>query len=251
MRIGPRIQIGNRARQEYEGRQVCADTDAHDRAFEQVSRYLQPGQRVADVGCGEGAFALRLVDADYKVVGIDVVPVSEQPTDRFEYIMVDLFNAEARDRFIAGHEGQFDAVVLVEVIEHVHDPWEVLTFARRLLHPDGVLLLSTPNLASFYSRFRFLTSGRFHQFDTSDLEYGHINPMTALMIETVLTETGFTLVEKVRGPAMPVLVWDTAVRSIGWRLFHMLSYLVAAAMVPVMRGGDLDGWSLIFVAQAA
>jgi 2-polyprenyl-3-methyl-5-hydroxy-6-metoxy-1,4-benzoquinol methylase len=44
--------------------------------------------------------------------------------------------------------GSFDAVTLSHVLEHVHDPVAALQACRRLLRPDGVLWLATPNLDS-------------------------------------------------------------------------------------------------------
>jgi predicted SAM-dependent methyltransferase len=42
----------------------------------------------------------------------------------------------------------FDAVTMNHVIEHFHDPIEALRISHRLLKPDGVLWIATPNLAS-------------------------------------------------------------------------------------------------------
>jgi SAM-dependent methyltransferase len=232
LRLRGRVVAGTRTTQRYRDRRVCADTDLHERAIELLRARVAPGARIADVGCGEGAFALRMADSGYSVCGLDVVP------------------AAARAGFVEEHRGAFDAVVLLEVIEHVRNPWETLEFCRGLLRPGGVLLLSTPNITSFYSRFRFLTGGRLHQFEASDLSYGHINPMSALMVETVLRETGFRLEAKLPGPPVPVLVWDTNVPALGMRLLHATAWLVAAALTPLMRGGDVDGWSLFFVAEA-
>lgn len=248
--LNGRVVLGRREVRRYGSRQVCADTDLHERAIAHLLARVAPGSRVADVGCGQGAFAARMADSGYAVVGLDVIAAEEQAAAEFDYLAVDLFDAAARARFAEAHGATFDAVVLLEVLEHVRDPWATLEFCRSLLRPGGLLLLSTPNVTSFYSRFRFLTGGRLHQFEPSDLSYGHINPMTALMVETVLAETGFRLLEKAPGPPMPVLVWDPSVPTLGLRLLHSASTLVAAALVPLMRGGDLDGWSLFFVADA-
>lgn len=247
-----RFALGTRRIRSYRGRQVCADTDLHERAIERLCSHVSPGTRVADVGCGQGAFALRMADAGYVVCGLDVVPASEQEgADAFAYHEVDLLDAAAREAFADEHRASFDAVVLLEVIEHVRNPWETVAFAHELLVPGGTLLLSTPNVTSFFSRFRFLTGGHFHQFEPTDLSYGHINPMTPFMVETVLRESGFALIDKGPGPPMPVVVWDRGVPSLGLRLFNALGWLVAAALTPFMRGGDLDGWSLFYVARAA
>jgi 2-polyprenyl-3-methyl-5-hydroxy-6-metoxy-1,4-benzoquinol methylase len=250
LRLRGRVVAGTRTTQRYRDRQVCADTDLHERAIELLRARVAPGARIADVGCGEGAFALRMADTGYSVCGLDVVPAAEQAAAGLEYREVDLFDPAARTDFVEEHRGAFDAVVLLEVIEHVRNPWETLEFCRGLLRPGGVLLLSTPNITSFYSRFRFLTGGRLHQFEASDLSYGHINPMSALMVETVLRETGFRLEAKLPGPPVPVLVWDTNVPALRMRLLHATAWLVAAALTPLMRGGDVDGWSLFFVAEA-
>lgn len=247
-----RVVVGPRRIRSYRGLQVCADTDLHERAIERLCRHVARGARVADVGCGQGAFALRMADCGYAVCGLDVVPASEQrEVGAFAYHEVDLFDPAAREVFVRKHRASFEAVVLLEVIEHVRNPWETLAFARELLIPGGVLLLSTPNITSFFSRFRFLTGGRFHQFEPTDLSYGHINPMTPFMVDTVLGETGFDLIDKGPGPPMPVVVWDRGVPSLGLRLFNALGWLVAAALTPLMRGGDLDGWSLFYVARAS
>jgi SAM-dependent methyltransferase len=250
MALADRVLIGTRTPRKYRGRQVCADTDLHERAVARLRAHVAPGASVVDVGCGEGAFALRLVDSGYAVAGLDLIDAATHPArGEFDYVEVDLLDAGARAAFLERRRESFDAVALLEVIEHVHDPWQVLEFCHALLRPGGILLLSTPNVTSFFSRFRFLTSGRLHQFEPGDLSYGHINPMTAMMVETVLGETGFELLEKSPGPRMPVLVWESAVPGVGHRLFHLVSWLVAAALTPLMRGGDLDGWSLIFVAR--
>jgi 2-polyprenyl-3-methyl-5-hydroxy-6-metoxy-1,4-benzoquinol methylase len=249
-RLSDRFWIGTRRVREYRGRQVCADTDLHERAVERLRPHVPAGATIVDVGCGEGAFALRMVDSGFAVVGLDMIDADEHPArDEIAYVEVDLLDAGAREAFLEEHRERYDAVVLLEVIEHVHDPWQVLEFCRALLRPEGTLLLSTPNITSFFSRFRFLTSGRFHQFEPGDLSYGHINPMTAMMVATVMSETGFELLEKSPGPRMPVFVWDSGVKGLGHRVFHLVSWLAAAALTPLMRGGDLDGWSLILVAR--
>jgi 2-polyprenyl-3-methyl-5-hydroxy-6-metoxy-1,4-benzoquinol methylase len=102
------------------------------------------GDRVLDLGCGEGMFTARLADAGASVVGADV---AEEPLRR----------ARARHRELdlrlidgEGHwdlpDASFDLVWAGEVIEHVADTAGWLSELRRVLRSGGRLLLSTPSL---------------------------------------------------------------------------------------------------------
>ena len=50
-------------------------------------------------------------------------------------------------------EAAFDLLTMMEVVEHVPDPVDLLTRAGRLLRPGGALYLTTPNWASLSRRF--------------------------------------------------------------------------------------------------
>ncbi len=114
--------------------------------FELRSRFLlehvRAGERVLDVGCGEGAFTAELARAGALPVGVDV---AEEPLRRararhpeLELRLVDADGAwELAD-------ASFDVVWAGEVIEHVLDTAAWLSEVRRVLRPGGRLLLSTP-----------------------------------------------------------------------------------------------------------
>jgi 2-polyprenyl-3-methyl-5-hydroxy-6-metoxy-1,4-benzoquinol methylase len=104
--------------------------------------HVRSGERVLDVGCGDGRFAAELVRAGAHVVGIDV---AEEPLRR----------ARAREeqldlRIVDGdgpwelEDASFDVVWAGEVIEHVADTAAWLSEVRRVLRSGGSLLVSTP-----------------------------------------------------------------------------------------------------------
>ena len=55
----------------------------------------------------------------------------------------------------------FDCVACVDGIEHVENPFHLLREFHRVLRPDGLFVVSTPNISAMRSRFRFFLSG-FH-----------------------------------------------------------------------------------------
>jgi 2-polyprenyl-6-hydroxyphenyl methylase/3-demethylubiquinone-9 3-methyltransferase len=104
--------------------------------------YVTPGDRVLDVGCGEGRFAAELARAGAQVVGIDV---AEEPLRRARarHPELDLRIVQGEGPWQLPDAG-FELVWAGEVIEHVADTAAWLSEVRRVLRPGGRLLLSTP-----------------------------------------------------------------------------------------------------------
>jgi 2-polyprenyl-3-methyl-5-hydroxy-6-metoxy-1,4-benzoquinol methylase len=104
--------------------------------------HVATGERVLDVGCGDGRFAGELLDAGAQVLGIDV---AEEPLRRARARRPDLDVRLVPD---AGpwqlEDSSFDVVWAGEVIEHVADTSAWLSEARRVLRSGGSLVLSTP-----------------------------------------------------------------------------------------------------------
>ncbi len=117
---------------------------AHDK--EQWSRFglLEPlavrGRIVADVGCGGGSF----LDG---VRGMARQTIAIEPARAYHSSLKDRGSLvyPGLDAALAAHEGTVDLVVSFSVIEHVLEPRAFASALRRLLKPDGVALLSTPN----------------------------------------------------------------------------------------------------------
>lgn len=102
------------------------------------------GKEVLDAGCGVGYGAGILAEAGAsRIVGVDIAG---------EAIENAILRADPIGEFVVGDLEQlpftpcsFDVVVCFEVIEHVHRRELVLDELRRVLRPDGVLILSSPN----------------------------------------------------------------------------------------------------------
>lgn len=104
--------------------------------------HLKRGERVLDLGCGEGWFTHKLSDAGFSVVGVDV---AEEPLrrarERHPELDLRLIDVDAQWPL---QDAGFDAIWAGEVIEHVHHTGGWLSEARRVLRSGGRLLLSTP-----------------------------------------------------------------------------------------------------------
>ncbi len=112
--------------------------------------HVSAGERVLDVGCGEGHFAAELVRAGTEVVGIDL---AAEPLRRARerHPELDLRQVPAAGPWPL-QDASFDVVWAGEVIEHVADTAGWLSELRRVLRSGGRLLLSTPD----HGRLRML-----------------------------------------------------------------------------------------------
>jgi len=223
----------------YQGMLMHADTGLHEQAAELFRRYVPVKSEVIDIGAGAGAFSQRLHDLGYAVTALDVDPEKWLPAHiPFSVLNLDKGIAASIDR-------TYDAICCLEVIEHVENPWQLLRDAFSILRPGGYLILSTPNISSFFSRALFLRTGRFHQFDFHyDLSYGHINPISAPEMEHAATQIGWRVVEVREGGYLPVLDFTflkPMIRNIALNLLSGVIYPIAK--------GHKRGWCLFFVLQ--
>lgn len=110
-----------------------------------AGRFLGPRAVVLDLGCGCGYGAAHLAEApDRLVLGVDQ-SVEGVGYARTHYRARGLGFARANATVLPIKSGSLDAVVAMEMIEHVEDAKAVLSEIRRALKRSGVFVVSTPN----------------------------------------------------------------------------------------------------------
>jgi hypothetical protein len=91
-----------------------------------------------------------------------------------------------------------------EILEHLVDTAGFLEDVRRVLVPGGVLLLTTPNLASLENRVRLLLGGYPRWVDAELGGEGHVRAYTVPVLRRQLERLGFQ-VEAVKGNFVPIV----------------------------------------------
>jgi len=202
-------------------RLVRALPGTHELIVEIALRHASSSARVLDLGAGSGALAERLQAAGFCVTAADITNYFELAT---EFVQLD-FNDPNFDRALSA----FDVVTSVEVIEHLENPTAFLRSIGRLLKPNGVAILTTPNVENVPARLKFLLQGNVRTMDKNSAE--HITPIHLdLFFRMIVPRTGLTLVDHFVHP-------KNEFPLTGRRYFVPLMRL----LVPFMRGPALTG----------
>lgn len=177
---------------------VCTSNRFHvDALILGEVRRLRPAS-VLDVGCANGRFA-REIDAA-RVVGVEIDPeLASLATDACDPVVVgDIENADVLDR--TRSEGPFDAILLLDVVEHLPRPEHVLVELAGMASERGRLFLSVPNLLYYRERLRLLL-GHFETSPSGGLyDRTHLRYFSRRELEATLERTGLAI-ERLTGAA--------------------------------------------------
>ncbi|HEV8257078.1 MAG TPA: class I SAM-dependent methyltransferase [Casimicrobiaceae bacterium] len=113
---------------------------------------LVGGREVLDVACGAGYGSALLARQAQRVVGADI---SAETIDHAQAIYAAVPNLEFRQADCAAlpfPDASFDAVVSFETIEHIAAQEKFLDEVRRVLRPEGLFVLSSPNKLEYSDR---------------------------------------------------------------------------------------------------
>jgi 2-polyprenyl-3-methyl-5-hydroxy-6-metoxy-1,4-benzoquinol methylase len=105
-----------------------------------TKKYLQGCKRVVEIGCGGGYFLRYLRMCGYRVFGTELS--EELALFASDVLGVDTIVGEIG---ALRQNGDFDVVVLFEVISHLDDPYRALQHLRGLLKDGGILIIQTGN----------------------------------------------------------------------------------------------------------
>jgi SAM-dependent methyltransferase len=174
------------------------------------------GTVFVDVGAGAGALVPYLAGRCREVWAVDVVRYDALPP-AVRFVRGDLDHPP-----VDLPDGCADAVLAVEVVEHLENPRQFLRELVRLARPGGWVLVTTPNQVSLLSILSLALRQRFAQF--GDRSYpAHLTALLPIDLVRIATEVGlerpalsWTRTGRVPGTA---LHWPAFLGTVSPRLF--------------------------------
>lgn len=161
---------------------------------------------VLDIGCATGYFARELKKKNCRVWGMDsdrvaLIQAKKYCKDTF------LLDLETCSGVTLPFRRKFDYILLLDVIEHLHNPENILALVNKHLKKDGRIIISTPNIAFISIRLALLF-GRFRYRNLGIMDEKHIHFYTksslidllqksGLYIERIDAASGFSQITKI------------------------------------------------------
>jgi ubiquinone/menaquinone biosynthesis C-methylase UbiE len=122
-----------------------------------IRRYLGPGQRLLDAGCGRYMKFCREFSGTARVVGIDLESVLDTNNHNAPFgVGGDLSQLPFRSE-------QFEMVICRSVVEHLESPQQVFREFWRVLRPAGKVVIVTPNKYDYVSLIAAMTPYQLHR----------------------------------------------------------------------------------------
>ncbi len=187
----------------YPGISLPASSTAFDSRAETIGRWLAPifrpyirhlyprlpygrgGGKALDVGCGNGVYLLLLKGLGWEVAGFDR---ENHTVPEVEAAGIPVHTGSLEELASRRH-GSFELITMWHVLEHLENPRATLGWIRRLLAPEGLLMLEVPNCRSLAAKI----FGR--HWIGYDLPR-HLSHFSVTTARRILDEAGFTVVRQ-------------------------------------------------------
>ncbi len=146
---------------------------------------LPPGFRLLDLGAAGGHLGRAVRNRCSYLAGVepDSSLSASARSGYDDWRVVDALHA-------GEWEKPFDVVICADVLEHLADPEAMLARIHDWLHPEGILLVSLPNIANVSIRAALLF-GRFRYTERGILDRSHLSFYTHSSARRLLEDSGF------------------------------------------------------------
>jgi 2-polyprenyl-3-methyl-5-hydroxy-6-metoxy-1,4-benzoquinol methylase len=163
---------------------------SHSKIVQLIPRYAQ----VLELGCSSGAMSrLMKEQCEARVFGVERDAQAAWQAQRYcDYVFTeDLDDPRALD---ALQFEKFDVITLVDVLEHLRYPQQLLERLKPFMMDESVILLSVPNVAHTSVRLELLT-GDFRYEEAGILDDTHLKFFTLNSLKALIERSGFVINE--------------------------------------------------------
>lgn len=148
--------------------------------------------KVLEVGCACGGTLLEIKNRykNAQLFGIELNAASA----KIASLIAEVKSTNVESEKLDYEENFFDYIIFADVLEHLVDPWSVLTAMKKYLKPQGKILASIPNVMH-YTVIRDLLNGNWNYSDAGILDKTHLRFFTLNQIMAMFKASGYGNIE--------------------------------------------------------
>jgi len=172
---------------------VAIDLNNENNPQTQIVNKIPKYANVLELGCRNGEMSQVLKQRkSARVIGMETHLSAARTAENIcDYVfMEDLDDAKSLDML---QFEKFDAVTLIDVLEHLRNPIDFLRRLKPLLLDEGRLILSIPNVAHVSRRLKLLCGSFNYTQQTDQHEYLIEHFYTSESIQALLRQAGYTI----------------------------------------------------------
>jgi 2-polyprenyl-3-methyl-5-hydroxy-6-metoxy-1,4-benzoquinol methylase len=155
---------------------------------------------VLEIGCGEGSTGA-VLKAEGRALWVTGIELDEGAASKAAKVLDQVISGNIEHIDLPFADGQFDAILLGDVLEHLVDPWAQVRRLASYLAPHGLLVASIPNVRNWRVIAPLLFLGKWEYQDFGLLDRTHLRFFTRRGIINLFEENGFTVVKLLPGKA--------------------------------------------------
>jgi SAM-dependent methyltransferase len=149
-------------------------------------------ETVLEVGCGEGATLnwLRSLGRCRRTIGVELSPSAGARAAQHVDLVI---RGGVEGRTLPIDPGSVDLLLLLDVLEHLVDPWNTLRSLVSLLSPGGTVVASIPNINHVSAVMPLVLRGRWDYEDEGILDRSHLRFFVRSTAEELLRSANLTI----------------------------------------------------------
>jgi len=191
---------------------------------------LKKSGRLLDIGCSTGFLLDEARKRGWELYGVELSKWAVEYA-RNKLGITNVFQGILKE---AAHQSNyFDAVVLQDAVEHLTDPKSTLIEIRRILKPDGLICINTPDISSLMSK---LLRARWW-----GVKQAHLYYFTRKSLHSMLDAAGFVAIKtKSHARTFSLKYWVSKVKYYNRALYRICMFLMNRSIIEKNRLIKID-----------